>query len=146
MSYFILSATAVATATSKAATTTAKVATTTAKPVTTTVKATTTAKVTTTTAKATTTTAKATTTTAKETGLTDRQIKAADGNEDGELSVDDVQNILIYYVNNTVAGKELTWEQLLGKQPQAQPRPGLLTLHEDIWIDADRLIPDAETS
>ena len=100
----------------------------------------------TTTAKVTTTTVKATTTTAKETGLTDRQIKAADVNEDGELSVDDVQNILIYYVNNTVAGKELTWEQLLGKQPQAQPRPGLLTLHEDIWIDADRLIPDAETS
>ncbi|MBR3044427.1 MAG: hypothetical protein IKI45_08095, partial [Oscillospiraceae bacterium] len=55
----------------------------------------------------------------KEMGLTDKQIKAADVNENGELSVDDVQNILIYYVNNTVAGKKLTWEQLLGKQLQA---------------------------
>ena len=62
----------------------------------------------------------------KDTGLTDQQIKAADVNENGELSVDDVQNILICYVNNTVAGTKITWEQLLGKQPQAQSRPGFL--------------------
>ena len=80
-------------------------------------------------------------------GLTDEQIKAADVNEDGELSVDDVQNILIYYVNNTVAGKVLTWDQLLGKQQQPQSRPKLLTLlHEDIWSDADRHLTEAETS
>ena len=60
----------------------------------------------------------------KDTGLTDKQLKAADVNENGELSVDDVQNILIYYVNNTVAGKKLTWEELLGDQPQ--PRPDVL--------------------
>ena len=59
----------------------------------------------------------------KNFGLTDRQLKAADVNDDAELSVDDVQNILIYYVNNTVAGKVLTWEELLGKQPVAAPRP-----------------------
>jgi RelA/SpoT family (p)ppGpp synthetase len=79
-------------------------------------------------------------------GLTEEQIKAADVNEDGELSVDDAQNILIYYVNNTVAGNVLTWEQLLGKQQQAQLRPKSLTLHEDIWIDADRCLTEAETS
>ena len=49
-------------------------------------------------------------------GLTDRQIKAADVNADGELSVDDVQNILIYYVNNTVAQKVLTWDDILGEK------------------------------
>ncbi len=53
----------------------------------------------------------------KDTELTDRQYKAANVNGDAELSVDDVQNILIYYVNNTVAGKHLTWEVLLGRQP-----------------------------
>ncbi|MEE3404295.1 MAG: hypothetical protein VZR73_09445 [Acutalibacteraceae bacterium] len=79
-------------------------------------------------------------------GLTEEQIKAADVNEDGELSVDDAQNILIYYVNNTVAGNVLTWEQLLGKQQHAQLRPKSLTLHEDIWIDADRYLTEAETS
>ncbi len=79
-------------------------------------------------------------------GLTEEQLKAADVNEDGELSVDDAQNILIYYVNNTVAGNVLTWEQLLGKQQQAQPRPKSLALHEDIWIDADRYLTEAETS
>ncbi|MBR3448271.1 MAG: hypothetical protein IKH27_10740, partial [Oscillospiraceae bacterium] len=70
----------------------------------------------------------------KEMGLTDKQIKAADVNENGELSVDDVQNILIYYVNNTVAGKKLTWEQLLGKQPQKQPRPGFPKQREDTGL------------
>ena len=47
--------------------------------------------------------------------LTAEQIKASDVNGDGEISVDDAQNILIYYVNNTVAGKVLTWDELLGK-------------------------------
>ncbi|MBR3447109.1 MAG: dockerin type I repeat-containing protein [Oscillospiraceae bacterium] len=59
----------------------------------------------------------------KKPDLTDKQLKAADVNENGELSVDDVQNMLIYYVNNTVAGKKLTWEELLGNKPQAQTRP-----------------------
>ncbi len=55
--------------------------------------------------------------------LTDEQIKAADVNGDGEISVDDAQNILIFYVNNTVAGKVLTWDELLGKKVQTAPRP-----------------------
>ncbi len=55
--------------------------------------------------------------------LTDEQIKAADVNGDGEISVDDAQNILIYYVNNTVAGKVLTWDELLGKQSKTALRP-----------------------
>ena len=46
-------------------------------------------------------------------GLSDRALQAADVNDDGTLSVDDVQNILIYYVSNTVAGKHLTWEEIL---------------------------------
>ena len=50
--------------------------------------------------------------------LNNEQIKAADVNGDGEISVDDAQNILIYYVNNTVAGKVLTWDELLGKKAQ----------------------------
>ena len=45
--------------------------------------------------------------------LTTEQIIAADINGDGEISVDDAQNILIYYVNNTVSGKILTWDELL---------------------------------
>ena len=59
--------------------------------------------------------------------LTAEQIKAADVNGDGEVSVDDAQNILIYYVNNTVAGKILTWDELLGKKTQTAPRP------KNIW-------------
>ena len=67
-------------------------------------------------------------------------------NQDGKLSVDDAQNILIYYVNNTVAGNVLTWEELLSKKSKAQPRPDLQKLHEDVWIAADRYLPEAETS
>ncbi len=142
-----------ATTTAKAATTTAKAVTTTAKAVTTTAAITTGSSTNTTPAQTGTTAPPKTETvkgdvdgsgdvsiedvqlalkaytvrvSGKDTGLTDQQIKAADVNENGELSVDDVQNILIYYVNNTVAGKKITWEQLLGKQPQAQSRPGFL--------------------
>ncbi len=72
----------------------------------------------------------------KDNGLTDAQIKAADINGNGEVSVDDAQLILKYYTEKFVAGKNITWDDLLGKKPQAQPRPDLLTLDEDIWIDA----------
>lgn len=44
-----------------------------------------------------------------------RQMKAANINGDDEISVDDAQFILIYYVNNTVAGNPVTWEALLEK-------------------------------
>ncbi len=49
----------------------------------------------------------------KGTGLSAAAEKNADVNEDGELSIDDVQNILIYYVKNTVAGLKITWEELI---------------------------------
>ncbi|MBR3418007.1 MAG: hypothetical protein IKG82_04880, partial [Oscillospiraceae bacterium] len=45
--------------------------------------------------------------------LTDEQLRNGDVNEDGILSVDDAQYILMYYVNNTVAGKNVTWEALI---------------------------------
>ncbi len=55
-------------------------------------------------------------------GLTERQIQAANVNGDGELSVDDAQNILKYYTQKTVAGKDITWEDILGKKAQSLPR------------------------
>ena len=48
-----------------------------------------------------------------ETGLSDRQKKAADVNRDGVLGVEDAQFILLYYTENVLAGKSLTWEQIL---------------------------------
>ncbi len=54
-------------------------------------------------------------------GLTDRQLRAADVNSNGALSVDDAQNILIYYTERTVAGNDLTWDDLLGIKPQGLP-------------------------
>ncbi|MBQ9906502.1 MAG: hypothetical protein IJM46_07005, partial [Oscillospiraceae bacterium] len=59
-------------------------------------------------------------------GLTDAQFRAADVNQDGELSVDDAQNILIYYVTNTVSGKNITWEELLGINKPTASLPVLL--------------------
>ena len=59
-------------------------------------------------------------------GLTERQIEAANVNGDEELSVDDAQSILKYYTQKTVAGKDITWEDILGKNPQ--PLPFLLKL------------------
>jgi hypothetical protein len=76
--------------------------------------------------------------------LTDIQRKAVDVNRDGLLNVDDAQNILIYYTETKVAGKVLTWEDLLGNQKQAQPRPRLLTLHEDSWLDPERAVSGSD--
>jgi hypothetical protein len=36
--------------------------------------------------------------------------------------VDDAQNILIYYVSNTLSGESVTWDDLTGKKT-APPRP-----------------------
>lgn len=49
----------------------------------------------------------------KGTGLSAEAERNADVNENGELSIDDVQNILIYYVKNTVAGLATAWEELI---------------------------------
>ncbi|MBR6717371.1 MAG: hypothetical protein IKI77_03390 [Oscillospiraceae bacterium] len=58
-----------------------------------------------------------------ETGLSEQQFRAADVNGDHKLSADDAQFILIYYTTNQVAGKGITWAELLGGMPQ--PRPAL---------------------
>ena len=58
----------------------------------------------------------------KPNGLTPEQAKNSDVNEDGDVSVDDAQNILIYYVNNTVAGNKLSWEEVLNRKPQKRFR------------------------
>lgn len=36
-------------------------------------------------------------------------------NSDGELGIEDAQYILIYYTENTVAGKSVSWDDLLNK-------------------------------
>ncbi len=48
-------------------------------------------------------------------GLNPAQEKAADINGDGEVSVDDAQLILKYYTQKKVAGKDITWDDLLKK-------------------------------
>lgn len=54
--------------------------------------------------------------------LTAEQIKSADVNSDGEISVDDAQNILKYYTKKSVAGKDITWDDIFSKKTQALPR------------------------
>lgn len=44
------------------------------------------------------------------------QIKAADVDGNGEISVKDAQWILKYYTEKTVAGKEITWNDILGEK------------------------------
>ena len=48
-----------------------------------------------------------------ESKLTEAQKQAADINGDGEVSVEDAQLILRYYTEKTVAGKDITWDDLL---------------------------------
>ena len=64
----------------------------------------------------------------KKTGLTDAQMKAADVDGNGEVSVEDAQLILKYYTEKVVAGKDITWADILGKK--AQPRSALLKRKE----------------
>ena len=45
--------------------------------------------------------------------LTDAQMHAADINADGVISVEDAQYILRYYTQKQVAGKPVTWDELL---------------------------------
>ncbi len=54
--------------------------------------------------------------------LTDEQIKAADIDGNGEISVEDAQWLLKYYTENYVAGKDITWDDILGKKTQALPQ------------------------
>lgn len=54
--------------------------------------------------------------------LTAEQIKAADADGNGEISVEDAQNILKYYTEKSVAGKDITWDDIFGKKSQSLPR------------------------
>ncbi len=54
--------------------------------------------------------------------LTAEQIKAADVDGNGEISVEDAQNILKYYTEKSVAGKDITWDDIFGKKSQSLPR------------------------
>ena len=54
--------------------------------------------------------------------LTAEQIKAADVNGDGEISVEDAQWLLKYYTEKYVAGKDITWDDIFGKKTQTLPR------------------------
>ena len=46
--------------------------------------------------------------------FTEAQRLAGDVNSDGAISVEDAQMILRYYVCNTLSGRSVTWEELLG--------------------------------
>ena len=65
-----------------------------------------------------------------ESSLTEKQKLAGDVNGDKDISVEDAQTILLYYVSNTLSGETITWEELLGKKPQGQQVPFLLKLKE----------------
>ncbi len=51
-----------------------------------------------------------------EMNLTAAQIKAGDIDGNGIISVEDAQYILTYYTENTVAGKDITWDDILPKK------------------------------
>ena len=62
--------------------------------------------------------------------LTPAQQRAADVNADGRLTIEDAQFILRYYVENQIAGTNLTWAKLLNEQN------GIQYVRTD-WIEAD---------
>ena len=68
--------------------------------------------------------------------LTEQQVKAADVNADGIVSVDDAQSILIYYVKNTLSGRTVTWDEMLGRNKPAEELP-ILTKIRTIFPDED---------
>lgn len=47
--------------------------------------------------------------------LTDVQKKAADVDNNGKIDVADAQYILLYYVENSIAGKPISWADVIGK-------------------------------
>ena len=61
--------------------------------------------------------------------LTSEQIIAADVNSDDEISVDDAQNILKYYTEKSVAGKNITWDDVLSKTTPVTSRPKAITMN-----------------
>ena len=46
-------------------------------------------------------------------GLTAEQIQAADVDLNGIIGIEDALYLLKYYTENTVAGKHVTWEELM---------------------------------
>ena len=55
-----------------------------------------------------------------ESGFNEKQQRAGDVNGDSEISVEDAQTILLFYVSNTLSGENVTWDELLGKKKQAK--------------------------
>ena len=48
--------------------------------------------------------------------LTAAQIKAGDIDGNGIISIEDAQYILTYYTEQTIAGKAVTWDDILPKK------------------------------
>ena len=65
-----------------------------------------------------------------ESDLTEKQKLAGDVNGDKEISVEDAQTILLYYVSNTLSGQNVTWDELLGTNKPSAPLPFLLKLKD----------------
>lgn len=55
-------------------------------------------------------------------GLTEMQFRAADIDGNGTLDIDDVMWLLIYYTEKYVAGKNVTWVDIMDRKTQALPR------------------------
>ncbi len=49
-----------------------------------------------------------------DSGLTDVQFAAADVSGDGAVTIEDAQFILTYYTRNSLSGRSLTWDQVIG--------------------------------
>ena len=54
--------------------------------------------------------------------------------------MNDAQLILKYYTQKTVAGKDVTWEDILGKKQK--PLPPVRKQREDVLFDPERFIPE----
>ena len=64
--------------------------------------------------------------TGKAGSFTEKQKLAGDINGDRQISVEDAQFILLYYVKNTLSGGNVTWDELLGKTAKPQTLPAIL--------------------
>ena len=74
-----------------------------------------------------------------ESDLTEKQKLAGDVNGDKEISVEDAQTILLYYVSNTISGETITWDELLGKVKPAEPHPIIMQIKEFLLNDESGL-------
>ena len=70
-----------------------------------------------------------------ESSFSEKQKLACDVNGDKIVSVDDAQNILLYYVKNTLSGQTVTWDELLGIAVPTQPLPAMLKRKAELLFD-----------